>query len=236
MNYYDETILNIDSLIEKKDYDKALSLVINELEMPYIPKEYENIFLQKFDEIKSYKKVFPEFDDEKMLDYLHGNSFKQLNAINYLSKKNLNDYILEIEEYLLGEYDDDVKKHLILFLIQQKVNHLFKCKIGQEDFLFNPIFLHNIEDDFVFKSIFYMLSKLFENDNPIFFKHATNVLFLLFVKKLPLYYTNNEIKNIYHSIVIFIFDAFNLAEEKSFFISENNIFLDKLINLENIVK
>lgn len=236
MNYYDEIISKINSLIQNKQFDEAFSLVLNELEMPYIPKEYEEIFYEKFNELKSFRKVNYDFDDEKLLDYLHGSLFKQSSAINYLSKRNLNDYILEIEEYLKGEYDSDVKKHLIVFLIQQKINHLFKCKIDQDIYEFNPYNLHNIEDDNIFKVVFSMLSELFENDNPIFFKHATNILFLLFVKRLPFYYSEKQISKLFQSIVIFIYDAFDLIEEKDNFIVENNVNLNELYDLSNTVK
>lgn len=49
--YYEVTALYLNALKELEEYEQAINILIEELSMPYIPQQYENLFNAVYDEI-----------------------------------------------------------------------------------------------------------------------------------------------------------------------------------------
>lgn len=124
--YYIEISNEINKKIEDKKYDEALELINTELDMPYVPMDFEKFLLEKLKEIP-----LPDFDKnfslsiDKIFDLLveldkDKNDYIEL--INQLSKFNLKNNIEEIEFYF--NKTSNKKNHLYIFdiLCEQKVD------------------------------------------------------------------------------------------------------------------
>lgn len=127
-NYYDEVIQEIKENIENKNFSEAMVLLKKELSMPYIPNDVEDklyallhdLKFQMSDQSNAYEK---NIDD--ILDGLHGTSEQQLVACTQLIKRNLRDYIEDIQEYLKEDPYVDAAALLVESLAEQEIQDEF---------------------------------------------------------------------------------------------------------------
>lgn len=146
MNYYDELIENIDKYIKDKDYDHAKSLILNELNLAYVPRDIEeklNIYLSQ---IKEATYALKSLTDEDINSYLKESKEKQLIACDELGKRNLRDYIDVCNDYLKSDGFANAKALLIDSLIRQEINYDFEYVNNSSLLVFNPSNLKVIEE------------------------------------------------------------------------------------------
>ena len=160
MNYYDEIIEKISSLIDEKNYDLADRLISDELAVPYVPREVE----EKLYRLK--KRIMKDpvsriISDEEIEEFLfQGDPQHQLIAVNELNDKNLRQYIGICERYLASEGYANAKALLADSLIRQEIDHLFHFRKGNDIILFRPSLFTVIEASEPFLSA---SGKLFED-------------------------------------------------------------------------
>lgn len=151
MNYYEELIQNIEGYIKEKDYDQAKSLILNELNLPYIPSEIELKLNKYLSEIKEATFALKSLTDEDICAYLADSCEKQLIACDELGKRNLRDYIDICNEYLKSDGYVNAKALLIDSLIRQEINFDFDYVNNRSLIVFNPSKLKNVEETDSFK-------------------------------------------------------------------------------------
>ena len=103
MDYYKELVSNIEKAIESADYDKASKLIDDELSLPYVPKDVLER-LREFKENIPAKDINRALSEEEIREYLKGNEFRQLVAVEQLNKLNLREYYDLCNEYLIFEF------------------------------------------------------------------------------------------------------------------------------------
>ena len=146
MNYYDELINNIDTLINNKDYEQAKSIILNELNLPYIPSEIEQKLNNYLSQIKQATFALKSLTDEDISAYLKASYEKQLIACDELGKRNLRDYIDVCNNYLKSNGFKNAKALLIDSLIRQEINYAFEYVNDSSLLTFNPSKLKVIEE------------------------------------------------------------------------------------------
>ena len=146
MNYYDELIENIDKLIKEKDYDQARSLIINELNLAYVPRDIEVKLKDYLLTIKEATFALKSLTDEDINVYLTGDKQHQLIACDELSRRNLRDYIDVVDKYLKSDGFANAKALLIDSLIRQEINCVFEYVNNGSLLMFNPSKLSVIEN------------------------------------------------------------------------------------------
>ncbi len=127
-NYYDEVIKEIKENIENKNFAEAMSLLKKELSMPYIPNEVEerlygllrDVKFQMSEQSRSYEK---NIDD--ILDGLHGTGEQQLLACTQLIKRNLREYVEDIQNYLSDDPYTDAAALLVESIAEQELQDEF---------------------------------------------------------------------------------------------------------------
>ncbi len=127
-NYYDEVIQEIKDEIQNKHYAEALVLLKKELSMPYIPKEAEDQFYALLHELKfqmSDQKNTYERNIDDILDGLHGSSEQQLIACSQLIKRNLREYVEDIQKYLKDDPYTDAAALLVESISEQEIQDEF---------------------------------------------------------------------------------------------------------------
>lgn len=127
-NYYDEVIQEIKDEIQNKHYAEALVLLKKELSMPYIPKEAEDQFYALLHELKfqmSDQKNTYERNIDDILAGLHGTSEQQLIACSQLIKRNLREYVEDIQNYLKDDPYTDAAALLVESISEQEIQDEF---------------------------------------------------------------------------------------------------------------
>ena len=146
MNYYNELIENIDKYIKEKDYDQAKSLILNELNLAYVPRDIENKLNNYLSTIKEATYALKSLTDEDISAYLKASYEKQLIACDELGKRNLRDYIDVCNNYLKSNGFKNAKALLIDSLIRQEINYAFEYVNDSSLLTFNPSKLKVIEE------------------------------------------------------------------------------------------
>lgn len=205
MNYYDELIANIESLLNQSKYIEAKSIIENELNLPYIPREIEEKLNKYLSIIKEATYALKSLTDEDILDYLKSNETKQLIAVDELSRKNLRDYIDVVDDYLKGNGFVNAKALLIDSLIRQEINFNFKYVNDCLFIDFNPYKLKKIEETDGFILAMNQIQDFYMK-NPSKSKMGMELLYKEALLSLP-----NEINGelITEKIINYIEDAFS---------------------------
>ena len=185
MNYYDELIETIEKYLEINSYDEARSLIEEELDVPYVPRDIERK-LHEFLELlpkQEYKPV--ELDIDLIYEYLNEDKQKQLLAVNALHKMNLREHLDKIDEYLKSDGFINAKVLLIESLIEQEINNNFIFKDHGFMQKFNPALLDVPEESSGFKSGSRHIQEIFLKD-PSLMKMASELLYKRCILALPL--------------------------------------------------
>jgi len=205
MNYYDELIEEIRSLLDSGDYLKASSLIENELSMAYVPKDVEKKLKEFKNELNDLTSITPSISDNDIIKYLNGDSNHQLIGCNELGKRNLRDYIDICNDFLNSNGFINVKALLIDSLIRQEVNYTFSCVNNGSLIKFNPKLLKPIEETLEFNRGINRLEEFYMKDASKQ-KLAIELLYKEALLALP-----NEIDSIIVTtkIINYIEDAFS---------------------------
>lgn len=162
MDYYDNLIEKIESLLEK-DTPTAISLIDEELKLPYVPRHIYNRLIEIKNNI-DIKKEDSNISIDKVLSYLYDSDEKQLYASYELDEINLRQYIEPISNYLKGDGLLDAKLNIIISLIKQEINYDFVVNKEGFEYPFNPSKLEDIKDSQIYIDVnsllcdFYMKS------------------------------------------------------------------------------
>ena len=146
MNYYDETKEKIIDLIEKEEYEEAKRLIRNELELSYVPRDFEEDLIELLNQIEQKTFRVKSLSEEEIEEYLKKDENHQLLAVDALDKRNLRDHLYLCQDYLGGKGYKNAKSLLIDSLIRQQIDHVFILKDEEKEIQFNPSKLIPIEE------------------------------------------------------------------------------------------
>lgn len=203
MNYYDEILNKIENLINNDKYEDARSLLLTELNVPYIPKDIEQKFNEYLQLIKENTFTVKNLSDEDIINYLKLDGTKQFIAIKELNNKNLRDYIDVCEEYLKSNGQKEAQVLLIESLIRQEINYTFKYNNS----FFNPKECLVPEESNGFLKGNELLSDFYFKD-PSKLKMAIQLLYKDCILYLPNSYTPEQGEELAKKIENYIEKAF----------------------------
>lgn len=141
MNYYEEILNDIQRALDKQELEEAGFLLKRELEMPYIPKEYEDALLEKKKEylyLKGNKTTSHTESLESLLHKLKGKPQSQLYAAEKLFEHNLRTCIEPLQDYLSKDPVPEAASLVIEALIEQEINAEFVYTKDGIEYTFYP--------------------------------------------------------------------------------------------------
>lgn len=193
-SYYEEIVGEINSLIEKQEYQQAYKQLQNELEMPYIPKEYENIFIELFKKCNAFlhqPKVNQQAHlTQQEIEKILLNPFDEeihLAIISDLKSYNIRNMLETIEKYLKNSlFRDENKVHLLFALKEQGIDQQFMVKKNNGNFNLNPKLMEKSEDNKLVKAVLKLLDQFVYNDNPGLYQICLYILDNYFYNLYPL--------------------------------------------------
>lgn len=140
-NYYDVLCLHIAILLELNKDEEAYDLLEEELQMPYIPSQYENYLNETYEMLyrktlqnKKQYNVFDTYNDQELKDILISKVDKNLILIvlDQLSKRNIRLYLKELKYILtIKDYPNDLKAIILELLADQGI--MEEVKFVNED-------------------------------------------------------------------------------------------------------
>lgn len=193
-NYYDEILERIHGLIEERQYDEAQALLLTELNMPYVPLEFEKKLKELLVSIKESSNTgrVSEMDESELETYLYGNEEQQLIAVNQLSKQNLRMHKELCRAYLLSNPSTSAAALLIDSCIEQAINEDFVYLKGDVEYTFNPIDLQRPFKSGGFQVALGYLMDWFEHLEPSLYELCSQQLVFETFSFLPLSYDEEE--------------------------------------------
>lgn len=210
MNYYEEIIDKIKTLLKENKHQEASSLLKEELSMPYIPFAYQQE-LEALSASVETNYSMSSFTDEELEEYLHSSYDKQLKAVTVLDKLNLRHYQDIINRYLSHQPNRLVASLLIESLIMQNIDYEVTYCIEDISYTFIPCFVEQPAQSDGYqkaKSLFDM----YLNHNPSLHKMAMDLLIQECMLSLPITYDEKEGEAIGYYILQYLYKMFHEEE------------------------
>ncbi|WP_434329313.1 DUF3196 family protein [Mycoplasma capricolum subsp. capricolum] len=214
-NYYDQILKKIKELVEKNNLTKALDIINQELEISYIPSDFEKSLYKIKKEIKEkqYHQLNKTYSISEIKALLNSkNNLDQIVGIKNLININIRLIIDEIKKYLLNTNNVYENKSLLLIsLSDQQIDQEFEVfKDKKTSFLVNPKLL-NIKE--IYNTYYQVENQILEiiNQKDIFLiQTCKQVLFSYFLYKFP--YVESLIANDVIIAIIYISYQLNNLE------------------------
>jgi hypothetical protein len=144
-NYHEVILLYIRLLISNDRFEDAQNVLITELSVPYIDKEYQDAYNELLDVVESeikFKQVRKNYftDDEIITIFSKkDNDFEKTAVVEYLLDSNVRNHLEPLAEYLKSPDGNPTLKTLILdVLISQEVNQIFEVEKFNDVTSVNP--------------------------------------------------------------------------------------------------
>lgn len=172
-NYYLHFIKEIKKLISEKKYDQAQIKLKTELDLPYIPREYEieliKLYQEVLAEIPQVKPIIKQWDLATITAIIN-NPFDEeihLVAFNFLESQNARQILKTLRDYLKNNlFSNYNKMHLLFVLKKQEVNEEFIVNKTHGQYLLNPLTIPEFHETEHSKIVKKFLEDLVYNDNP----------------------------------------------------------------------
>ena len=202
MDYYKELVSNIEKAIESADYDKASKLIDDELSLPYVPKDVLER-LREFKEKIPAKDINRTLSEEEIREYLKGNEYRQLVAVEQLNKLNLREYYDLCNEYLKSDGFINAKVLLIESLVRQEISDEYTMLKDGMLFNFIPRYVMLPEESEGYNTALKILSDYYMKE-PSYFLMARDLLYKDCFMALPLSYISEEGEMLARNIISYL--------------------------------
>ena len=202
--YYDETLKEIKELEAEGKYRDALSMIDQELKMPYIPEEFENEIRRIRRDLVYYMNESREEREDSLdtlLRKLKGSPQMQLAAASKLCSRNLRECLDEIKEWLQNEPQPEASSLIIEALAQQEISDEFILKRNDIEYTFwsDSVTPCNESEGFL-EALDYLVQWL-GTSHPDLLQMSRSVLIHEVYMFLPLSYDAGEGKDLALSVV-----------------------------------
>ncbi len=222
-NYYDDILKKIKDLYEQKEYLKASMIIDEELNMPFVPSDFEEKLLDLKDQ---YSELIKDnaliVDDDDLAAFLFADPYKQLIAANYLDGLNLRNYLDLIDRFLRSDGDRHAKSLLIASLIDQGIKEKMTLLDNDLTIEFIPEYCEPIayQDGYIKARSFFKeaLAK-----NPSLLNMAEDLLTSECFLHLPISLEEDEGLLLAQSIVVYLYECLGDIAAKEAFINDYGI-------------
>ncbi len=196
--YYDVVGMYVEVLKELNDYEQAIDILIEELQMPYIPNQYADMYNAAYDHILSLKfeqnqaikrNTKEVFTEDQMEEILFGdNPDLMMMVIEQLESYNLRNVIYIIKSFLQDPTRNSVLKSILLEMcIDQEIEEdLLVIKNGYEIDI-NPSYLEKVLDHESSEMIIEMLGNAIADENPSLYEMCAEFLQFYLYHMYPIF-------------------------------------------------
>ncbi|ADK69573.1 DUF3196 family protein [Mycoplasma mycoides subsp. mycoides] len=189
-NYYDQILKKIKQLVEKNNLTKALDIINQELELSYIPSDFEKSLYKIKKEIKEkqYSQLNKTYSILEIKTLLNSkNNLDQIIGIKNLININIRLVLDEIKKYLININNAYENKSLLLIsLSDQQIDQDFEVfKDKKTSFLINPKSLNIKEIYNIYYQIESQILEVIDQKDIFLIQTCKQVLFSYFLYIFP---------------------------------------------------
>lgn len=227
MNSYYQTLLgDVVKLFQKKKFEKASQLINEELSMPYVPAEAQQILEQYQEECRPYLSRTRHVSDEELEQWCeNGSESQKERAVTALLSLNLRQYLPEVRKLLLAEnLLDEFKGELIEALIEQKLDETLRIRKSDGRLVsFNPSKIVPAEQDAVIQQTKNLLDQWLSADNPSLENFCEELLKQETLERRPDDFSGQDPQVLAASLVRLVYEAMNDREGYDRFIRKEKL-------------
>lgn len=226
-NTYDDSLNEIDGLLNQGKIGDALRLIEEELAMPYVPPMVEAKLLQ-FKTIamtakKMNEEIHLDMSEEGILAYLNQDELHQLRALEAFSTMNMRN-VLKLVQTAFDKIESRLLKCLLVKLtIEQALTDTFSFSDEGLRYEFIPASLTLPEDSEGMILAKATLKKWLEDDDPSMLKLCLDQLELECLLKLPQSLDEDEAFDLAYGILKTVFLMLSTEKEFKKFCSDKGI-------------
>ena len=202
MDYYKELVSNIEKALESKDYELAERLINDELSLLYVPKDISDK-LNEFKQLLPRKDINKSSSEEEIREYLNGDDYHQLVAVDQLNKFNLREYYDLCNEYLKSDGFINAKVLLIESLVRQEISDEYTLRRDGLEYSFIPRYVMLPEESEGYNLALKVLSDYYMKE-PSYFLMAKDLLYKECFMALPLSYIKEEAEMLAQNIISYL--------------------------------
>lgn len=215
-DFYRDLLSNINDLINQKQYQKALNLIDEELNMPFVPQQIE-------DRLVSFKaEILPHLENEtkqqflsnqQLYQYLTSTDAKCYKALQFLKQANVRNYLPIVEDILADSSVNHLIKSLLFeILIDQRVDKTIVFVSHNKSHKINPISTDKVLQQESFNLVNKKLEAFVKN-NPSFLNQCQLVLVNALYDLYPDLLSESEVDIYCLSIIRYVFKAYGDIEQ-----------------------
>lgn len=163
--YHTLNLKYIEALVNNGELNKAIDLLQEELNMPYIPMEYEDSYKDLYGlcinamKNRDFDKISHYSDEEIIEEVFEKESNISLVILSYLEDKNIRKFLPNIRPYLNNpDKENYIKVFLLDVLKKQDVNENFNVSSKAGSKVINPINHHYFDEQVVLSEVFAKLN------------------------------------------------------------------------------
>lgn len=227
MNSYYQTLLgDVVKLFQEKKFEKASQLINEELSMPYVPAEAQQILEQYQEECRPYLSRTRHVSDEELEQWCeNGSESQKERAVTALLSLNLRQYLPEVRKLLLAEnLLDEFKGELIEALIEQKLDETLRIRKSDGRLVsFNPSKIVPAEQDAVIQQTKNLLDQWLSADNPSLENFCEELLKQETLERRPDDFSGQDPQVLAASLVRLVYEAMNDREGYDRFIRKEKL-------------
>lgn len=206
--YYDIVAMQVTILKELEEYEDAISIIVEELSMPYIPYQYESTFNAAYDDLLLAKQeanegmeiknnAFTLEDMESILTKQETNEDVLYMAIEQMQGINIRRLLPAIRMFLQGENNPPFAKSLLVeVMIDQEIDEEMSMVKKGVSYDINPSYAPMVLNQEVGNVIVNLLADAIEDDNPSLFMLCEQFLNFYLYTVYPKYIDESEYRNI----------------------------------------
>lgn len=220
--YYQDCLNKIKNWIHENKYEQARESIMQELNMPYIPSEFE----KQLHELLQECPVEPShhwLDDEKIREYLNGDEKKQIIALNQLANQNIRLYLEEVQHVFDCCPSPLVRISLMEILANQQVSEAFDITLNGYAMEFIPSAMElPMDSEGVLKAIA-ILKDWLENENPSLLNMCQECVIKEAYLRLPFTIDEDESEGLAYSILRYVSSLLGIIDEMNCLLCEKNV-------------
>lgn len=221
-SYYQSFIQLIHQEMNEGKYEQVLERIQEELSMPYIPEEVNEVLESYVLECKQHidhPVIRPELDT-----LIHGSIHEQEMAVSMLKDLNLRNLHQEVQILLdSAQLLNEFKGEIIECLMEQRIDRPYKIKKDGLEITFVPSTIVNQDEDHTLAEVDAYFDQWFSIDNPTFQRFCKRLLEQEILENRPFDFTDQDALPIAKSIVRLVSEAFDQSDDFAVFVKDKQL-------------
>lgn len=212
--YYESFIQDLENKLNEGKFQDALYAINQELNMPYIPLDVEEVLKNLKKEAKAHIQSVPaSLSEDKLEKLAKGNLLQQESAVALLPRFNLRNQKPVIEVLLNSKLDAITKGEVIRALMEQRLDDEFSFEKNGLDVHFIPSLIPQAKEEAVVQKTIENLDDWFMNEDIMLYNFSIHLLEQEILARLPFDFEQEDDKALALALACEVYKALGREDE-----------------------